>query len=95
MAKPEFVAWYNDQMSRAVLDEHREIRMALIRKCVAGDLDAIKFWHEIYGEYIPTQRQILDRQGERDITELTNGELSEIARILAATGAKGTGPSIQ
>ena len=89
---PDFVVWLNNTLERLILGEGPEIRSALRRKCLSGDIEAIKLWHELYGKYVPTTRQIV--KDEREISELGNAELSEIARILARHDPKGTGETI-
>ena len=90
--RPEFVTWLNEHVERIVLSEAREVRTALLRKCLTGDLEAIKLWHELYAEFIPTRRQIVS--DERELSDRTDGELIEIARTLAAANPHGTGPKI-
>ena len=89
---PRFVTWINDAIERVVIAEGPEVRAALRRKCLAGDIEAIKFWYEIYGKYIPTSRSIV--KDERDLTELTDAELAKIARVLAYSGTEGTGEKV-
>jgi hypothetical protein len=87
-ARPEFVKWLDDHCEKIIRSEHREVRTALLRKCLTGDLEAIKLWHELYAEFIPTRRQIVS--DERELSDRTDGELIEIARTLAAASAPAT-----
>jgi hypothetical protein len=89
---PRFVAWSEEQIQKQLSSEHREVRRALLKKCVSGDTDSIRLWHELYGDYIPTSRQIVD--GNINFDKVGDRELSEIARILTRGDSKDTGTQI-
>lgn len=85
-----FVNWLNDRFERTIHSEHREVRTALLKRCIAGDLAAIELWHQLYADFIPTQRNIVDS----DLSGLSNEQLAEIARGLAEGTPQGTRPKV-
>lgn len=91
LADSRFVTWLNDELTKAVGVEGREVRTALLRECMKGDLEAIKLWHQLYGDFIPTERRIIE---DGDLSGLSNEQLFEIARGLASEGPQGTGPKV-
>ena len=90
MGDPRFVEWFEAAMCRAVESEQREVRSALLRNCVKGDLEAIKLWHQLYGHYIPTERRIVDG----DLASLSDRQLMELAKGLAAGDPEGTSQKV-
>ena len=76
--KPEFVAWFKGILRDGVFTESADVRQSLVRLCLDGDLDAIRLWYELFGQFVPTTRSITDH----DIRELSNEALDAIERIL-------------
>lgn len=87
----QFVNWLNDRFNRTIQSEHREVRTALLKTCMRGDLAAIQLWHQLYGDFIPTERQILETG---DLSTISDEKLADLARVLAESGSKGTGPKV-
>ena len=92
--KPEFVGWLNRVLSEAVSSDTSDVRQAHLKECLKGSLEAIKLWYERYGDFVPTQRQIIEGDIEVDAGEISNSGLDQIARILAAESKKGTGSKV-
>lgn len=90
LRKPEFVTWFKGLLQEGLLSEMSDVRQAHLRLCLEGDLEAIRLWYERYGEFVPTSRHIIDG----DLSELSDGALEQIERILAAGGAQGKGPTV-
>lgn len=89
LRKPEFVAWLQHQSTNAIAGEKREIRLALLRKCLTGDIEAIRLWHELYEQYIPATRPTQPGTGEN----LENADDARLADI-AVRFASGAGPKV-
>lgn len=85
-----FVRWLDDHLGRMVTTEHREVKTSLLRLCMRGDLEAIKLWHQLYGDYIPTERRIVDGA----LGNIDDKALDQISRILEAGSAEGKGQKI-
>src|SRR5688572_15072903 len=75
----QFVEWFQQQILLQMHDAH-EVRTALVRKCLSGDVEAIRLYLEKYGNYVPTTRTILDGLG--DPSQLSDKQLADIAGIL-------------
>lgn len=87
---PRFVAWFDAKMKSVIAGESRDVRTALLRQCLGGNLEAIKLYHELYERYIPTERKIF----EGDIDGLSNQQLAELASGLAKDDPQGAGEKI-
>lgn len=90
---PDFVNWLNGQLSINFAEEHREVRTSLLKQCIKGDLQAIQLWHQLYGDFIPTERKIVDG----DLSKFSDEKLAQLARVLeqfSDEGSEGTGPKI-
>jgi hypothetical protein len=86
----QFVRWLNEQLSENFAEEHREVRTSLLKQCIKGDLQAIQLWHQLYGEFIPTERQILET---KDLSSLSNRQLAGSREDLE-NGSEGTGQKV-
>lgn len=87
----DFVRWMNEQLSENFAEEHREVRSSLLKQCMKGDLQAIQLWHQLYGDFVPTERKILETG---DLSTLSDQQLAELARGLAEGGSQGTRPKV-
>ncbi len=85
-----FVRWLNAELSREMAADHREVRSSLLRLCVQGNLEAIKLWHQLDGDFIPTERRILDG----DLSGVPDRTLDEVYRILETGRQEGKGAKI-
>jgi len=85
-----FVQWLNDRLTRVIASEHREVRTALLRLCIGGHLEAIKLWHQLYGDFIPTERRIFDG----DLSGVPDKTLDEIYRLLETGRPEGKGAKV-
>lgn len=85
-----FVQWLDDRLSQIVKSEHREVKTSLLKLCMKGDLEAIRLWHQLYGDFIPTERKIVDG----DVSRLSDQKLLELARGLAESSTPGTGQKV-
>lgn len=97
----QFVQWLEAQLMQVVGTEHQEVRTALVRKCVTGDLEAIRLWHELYGNYIPTERRIVDanveegpKEGPNKVRRVGTATLEAVYRLLETGDSEGTGPKV-
>ena len=55
-----------------------------------GNIEAIKLWHQLYGDFIPTERRIVDG----DLGNVDNKTLDQIYRLLEAGGPEGKGAKV-
>jgi hypothetical protein len=89
--KGQFITWLQQQMASAVGEESGEIRRALFRRALKGDLDAIELWHRLYEDYVPAQRNIFEGDPSK-IRELSDQQLD--AMLMAGKGAAGEGTQV-
>ena len=89
LKKPEFVEWLDRTRADAVVSDALEVRQAHLRKCLTGDLEAIRLWYERYDkDFAPTQRHIFEGP-EPELDQLPDESLEQIAEVLAAAAKKG------
>lgn len=93
LEKPEFVRWFNRMLMEAVISDSSDVRQSHLRLCLNGNLEAIKLWYERYGDFIPSQRHILD--ADVGIESISESKLLSITRILEGESQEGMGPSFR
>ena len=49
MRKPQFSSWFRSMLAEAVLSDSPDVRLAHLKLCLDGDLQAIRLWYEHYG----------------------------------------------
>lgn len=92
--RPAFVAWFKEQMEAVSADiapEHALVRRALLRKCLSGDMEAIKHWNEFYGAFIPSHRVVVESE---QVGSLSDEQLDQLAAILTSNGSPGKTPTV-
>ena len=89
-ANAQFSAWFRGMLQEGIISEMSDVRMAHFRMCLKENLDAIKLWYERYGDFVPTQKHIID-QKQLSLSVLADADLDEITGILERTRQLGEG----
>ena len=66
LKQDQFVRWFKQMLTEAVVSDMEEVKLAHLKLCMGGDLDAIRLWYEHYGQYVHTTRVLTDEEHALD-----------------------------
>ena len=75
-----FVEWLTGQLQKQFTSEFFDVRQAHLKACMSGNLDAIKLWYEMAGQYLPTTKIV--HENEDSLEGLSDRECLEIGMRL-------------
>jgi len=87
----QFNDWLKGELSKGLGIEIGDARQALHRQMRLGNMEAIKFWYQRYGDFIPTERLIVK---DGDLSGVPSEDLEQAYRLVSPKSSSGASSKV-